>query len=348
MLEVNGVKIGKDNKPYIIAELSANHGGDIERARNSIKAAKEAGVSAVKMQTYSPDTMTLDTDKKDFQINEGLWKGFNLYQLYSKAYTPFDWHSELFNYANEIGVTLFSTPFDESAVDLLERLGAPAFKIASFEITDLPLVKYVAKKKKPMFISTGMSDAQEIASALEICRSQGVAEILLFHCISNYPTELKDSRLGDIKYLETEFGVDVGLSDHTITNDASVLAIALGASAIEKHFKLDNEECGPDSSFSVTPDQLSKLVRECNSAWEAIKSDNLKRSEKEIKNKIFRRSIYFSRKLSAGHILTSDDIRRVRPGYGLEPKYFDKIVGMKITRDVDFAEPVSWNCLTKD
>ena len=223
MFEVEGIKIGKGFKPYIIAELSANHGGDLQRAKDSIYAAKKSGVDAVKIQTYTPDTMTIDSRKSDFIIKEGLWKGYNLYQLYKEAYTPFEWHSDLFDYAKEIGITIFSTPFDESAVDLLEELNVPAYKIASFEITDIPLIKYVAEKSKPIFISTGMSNINEIKEAIETCFNVGNKDILLFHCISNYPAELKEAKLGDIKYLANYFNLEVGLSDHTTSNIASIL-----------------------------------------------------------------------------------------------------------------------------
>ncbi len=343
MFEINKIKIGKGNKPYIIAELSANHGGDIERAKNSIKAAKESGASAVKMQTYTPDTMTLNCFKEDFLIKEGLWKGYNLYKLYEEAHTPYEWHEELFDYAKKIGITIFSTPFDETAVDLLEHLNTPAYKIASFEITDLPLIKYAASKNKPMLLSTGMANFDEVKEAIETIKKQGNNEILLFHCISNYPAEISDSQLGDINFLRESFNVEVGLSDHTTTNLASILATALGASAIEKHFKLDEKECGPDSSFSIMPEQLKELVSDCNMTFESTKLNKLIRPESENINRKFRRSIYFVRDLSKNHILTKTDIKRVRPGYGIDPKYFDQIIGKKLTRNAEFGEPVLWD-----
>ena len=345
MFEVDGVKIGKGYKPFIIAELSANHGGDLQRAKNSIFAAKQSGADAVKIQTYTPDTMTIDSNREDFVINNGLWKGYNLYELYQEAFTPFEWHKELFEFASKIGITIFSTPFDETAVDLLNDLNTPAFKIASFELIDLPLIKYVAQKSKPIFISTGMSNCDEIANAIETCFEAGNKDILLFHCISNYPTELVDSNLGDIKYLEKHFNVEVGLSDHTKSNMASILSVALGASAIEKHFKLDNKECGPDSSFSILPDQLKLLCIECEQSFKAIKSNNLQRPHSEISNKKFRRSIYFVKDLKKGNLIKKEDIRRIRPGYGLEPKYFDEIIGRRINCDVFRGEAVSWKLL---
>ncbi|MBO8217654.1 pseudaminic acid synthase [Prochlorococcus marinus] len=345
MFEVNKVKIGQQFKPYIIAELSANHGGDIRRAKDSILVAKKSGVDAVKIQTYTPDTMTIDSNKVDFIINDGLWKGYNLYQLYKEAYTPYEWHKDLFEFARKIKLTIFSTPFDESAVDLLEELNTPAYKIASFEITDLPLIKYTAQKLKPMFISTGMSNADEIADAVETCLKVGNKDILLFHCISNYPAELTDSNLGDIKYLANHFGVEVGLSDHTTSNMAAILSVALGARAIEKHFKLDNDDCGPDSTFSILPNQLEDLCKESELAFKATISNNLKRPLSENINKKFRRSIYFVNDLKKGDILRKNDIRRIRPGFGLDPKFFDELIGKTLRSDVFRGDPVSWNVL---
>jgi pseudaminic acid synthase len=343
MFEVNGVKIGQGHKPYIIAELSANHGGRIERAKESINAAKKSGADAVKIQTYTPDTMTINSAKEDFIINDGLWKGYNLYKLYQEAHTPFEWHAELFEYAKNIGITIFSTPFDETAADLLEELEAPAFKIASFEITDLPLIKYVALKGKPMFMSTGMANIEEITEAVDTCYSAGNKDILLFHCISNYPAKLTDYNLGDIKYIADHFDLEVGLSDHTVSNVASSLAVALGAKAIEKHFKLDDADCGPDSSFSILPDQLELLCNECNTAFEAVKSNKLERPSSESPNKKFRRSVYFVNDLKEGDVITENDIKRIRPGYGLDPKYFNEVVGQRLKLNVDRGQPVSWD-----
>ena len=348
MFRVANKSIGKGYKPFVIAELSANHGGSIQRAKETILAAKNSGADAVKIQSYTPDTMTLDSGKKDFMINDGLWKGYNLYQLYREAYTPFEWHKELFEFAKSHSILLFSTPFDETAVELLEELDAPAFKIASFEITDLPLIEYAASKCKPMFISTGMSDLNEIGEALECCYKNGNRDVLLFHCISNYPADLRSSHLGDISYLADHFKVEVGLSDHTTSNLASVLAIANGASAIEKHFKLDEKDCGPDASFSLLPAQLKSLCDDCESSFEAMKSNDLRRESNELVNKKFRRSIYFIKALAKGEMITKDDIRRVRPGFGLKPKYFDWVVGQKVSVDVDFGDAVTLDVLTKE
>lgn len=342
-LKIDNIQIGKDFAPYIIAELSANHGGSIQRAKDSILAAKNAGASAVKMQTYTADTMTIDSNKEDFQIRDGLWKGYNLYKLYKEAYTPFEWHQELFTFAKNNGITIFSSPFDETAVDLLTELNAPAFKIASFELTDLPLIEYVAKQNKPVLMSTGMASLDEVSEAIECCKMQNNNQLLIFHCISSYPAASEDSNLLNIKALKAEFNVEVGLSDHTTNNLASSLAISLGAVAIEKHFKLDDKDCGPDSSFSLLPTELKNLVVECNVAKSALGSTEYSRSESESANQKFRRSIYFMNNLKAGHVITYDDIRRIRPGFGLEPKHFNKIIGKKLALDVERGDPVSWD-----
>jgi len=348
MFNVANRKVGKGQKPFIIAEVSANHGGSIQRAKDTILAAKRAGADAVKIQTYTPDTMTIDSKKPDFLIREGLWKGYTLFELYKEAHTPFEWHGELFEFAKTNDVILFSTPFDETAVDLLSSLDAPAFKIASFELTDLPLIEYAASKGKPIFISTGMSNADEIGVALECCYKNGNKDVLLFHCISNYPADLRTSHIGDMSYIAKQFKVEVGLSDHTTSNLASVIAVANGASAIEKHFKLDEQDCGPDSSFSLLPSQLKSLCADCESAYEAIKSSQLKREDNELANKRFRRSLYFVNALSEGEVISNDDIRRVRPGFGLPPKYFDWVVGKKVITDVEIGDAVTLDVLHKD
>lgn len=347
MFTVANREIGQGCKPFIIAEVSANHGGSIQRAKETILAAKKSGADAVKIQTYTPDTMTLDSDKSDFQITDGLWNGYNLYKLYQEAQTPFEWHHELFEFAKSHGIILFSTPFDETAVDLLSDLDAPAFKIASFEMTDLTLIEYVASRGKPLFISTGMSNIDEIGEALECCYRNGNKDVLLFHCISNYPADLRSSHIGDVSYIADHFKVEVGLSDHTTSNLASVIAVAKGASAIEKHFKLDDQDCGPDSSFSILPDQLMSLCVDCESAYEANKSSQLKREASELNNRRFRRSLYFVNSLPAGTVISDDDIRRVRPGFGLAPKHFDWVVGQRVNIDVDFGDAVTLDALQR-
>ena len=342
--EIDGRKIGKGYPPYIVAELSANHGGKIDVAKRSIKKAKQAGASAVKIQTYTPDTMTIKCDLPDFQIESGIWAGKSLYNLYEEAHTPFEWHEELFSFAREIDVTLFSTPFDETAVDLLENLNAPAFKIASFELIDHPLIQRVAKCGKPVLMSTGMASLEEIREAVETVRSVGNNQILLFHCVSSYPTPTKQMNLNNIPILAREFDVEVGLSDHSTNNLAATVSIALGAVAIEKHFKVSDQDHGPDSSFSILPDELADLVAETSEASEALGRNSFARASVESENARFRRSIYFVKPLKAGSFVSEIDIRRIRPGFGLAPKYFEEIVGKRLNRDVKAGEPVTWNC----
>lgn len=347
-LFINGRELSPKNPPYIIAEVSANHNGSIERAKETITAAKEAGVSAVKIQTYTPDTMTLNSDRDDFQIKEGLWEGRSLYDLYAEAYTPFEWHADLFQHAKDIGIPLFSTPFDESAVDLLESLKTPAYKIASFEIVDLPLIKYVAKTKKPMLMSTGMANETEIGAALEVARSHGTGEILLFHCISSYPTPIEHSNLNTIRYLKKEFGVEVGLSDHTLGTTAAVASIALGAVAVEKHFTLDRNNKGPDSAFSLEPNEFQTLTTDTENAWRALGQTGFHRADIEKDNTKFRRSIYFVKDLKAGDIISENDIKRIRPGFGLSPKHFDDLIGKPVKKDVVCGEAVQWDAISSE
>lgn len=337
--------IGEDYPPYIIAELSANHNGTIDRAKQSIKIAKECGVSAVKIQSYNADTMTIDCDKEDFLIKSGLWKGYKLYDLYQEASTPFSWHKELFSYAKDIGVTIFSTPFDESAVELLESLNTPAYKIASFELTDLPLIKYVAKKGKPMLMSTGMASELEIEEAVDAARSSGCSSLLLFHCISSYPTPIEQINLRKILSLKSKFGILIGLSDHTLTNTASIGSIALGACAIEKHFTISRDEIGPDSTFSIEPDELRDLIISTKDAWMSLGNGGYERAAVECESKIFRRSLYYVTNIKAGEIIRDTDVKRIRPGYGLAPKYIEDIVGRIAKFDIDRGDPVTWESI---
>jgi len=342
MIKVANRVISRNNRPYIIAELSANHDGSIEIAKKSILAAKNSGANAIKIQTYTPDTMTIDSNLEDFQINDGLWKGSSLYELYSQAYTPYEWHRELFDYASKIDITIFSSPFDETAVDLLESLNAPAYKIASFELIDLPLIKLVARTKKPLLMSTGMASLDEIGEAVETAKSAGNQNILLFHCISSYPAPIEESNLNNILFLKKTFNLEVGLSDHSTSNIASILAISLGASAIEKHFKLDRSINGVDSSFSLNQKQFNSLVKECNVAWSALGKSSFSRANAEKENMKFRRSIYFVKDLKKGDIISVSSIKKIRPGYGLSPKYFDDLLGRKVKHDVKRGEAVTW------
>lgn len=346
-MKVNNTSINKETKPYIIAELSANHGGDIKRAKESITMAAKTGVSAIKLQTYTPDTMTINSNLPDFVVKKGLWSGRTLYELYSDAYTPFEWHDELFKHAKNCGITLFSTPFDESAVDLLKSLGAPAYKIASFEIVDLPLIKYVASKNKPIFMSTGMASKDEIVDAVRTVRENSDSDLLLFHCISSYPAITEDCNLNNLNWLGKKFGVEVGLSDHTTNNIAAVTAIGMGAVAIEKHFKLDNAECGPDSSFSLSIDELSRLVDDCNVAWTAKGTISFNRAQSEAQNLVFRRSLYFVKGLKKGQKISKQDIRRIRPGFGLPPKYFNSLIGCEVAVNVNPGDAVTLDVISE-
>ncbi|WP_417829388.1 pseudaminic acid synthase [Thalassospira sp.] len=345
MFEIEGVKIGENSSPYIVAELSANHNGSIERAKSSIFAAKSSGANAVKLQTYTPDTMTISCNKPDFLIQGGLWDGYKLYDLYAEAHTPFEWHKELFDYAREIGITIFSSPFDETAVELLQSLNVPAYKIASFELTDHPLIECVALTGKPILMSTGMASEVEVAEALEVAKCCGAKDILLFHCISSYPAPIEQCNLRNITYLKQTFGVEVGLSDHTLNNTAAIASIALGAVAIEKHFTLSRKEKGPDSTFSLEPNELTSLVQSTRDAWLALGESGLSRANVETANRAFRRSIYFVRDIKAGEKISAGDIRRIRPGFGLDPKYYSKILGRSVTQDVTRGDPVSWDVI---
>jgi N-acetylneuraminate synthase len=340
IFEINGVKVGKDQRPYIIAELSANHGGSIEVAKTAILAAKQSGASAVKLQTYTPDTITINSDKPDFKITNGPWAGNTLYDLYSQAYTPFDWHEELFRYAASVGLTIFSSPFDFSAIELLQNLKAPAYKIASFELIDLPLIEAIARCGKPVLASTGMASLNEIGEALETIKKAGMKDILLFHCISSYPAPTENSNLNNLRILSKEFDVEIGLSDHTLSNMAAILAVGLGAAAIEKHFKVKQTGEGPDSKFSLLPHQFASLVEDCYLAWQALGDVDFTRAPKEEENRTFRRSLYFIRDVAKGSTISARDVKSIRPGYGLHPKLINQIIGKKTAIDVQRGDPV--------
>ncbi|SIS74857.1 N-acetylneuraminate synthase [Thalassolituus maritimus] len=339
---ISGRKIGASFKPYIIAEVSANHNGDLAKALQTIDAAADAGASAVKIQTYTADTMTIDCDLPDFQIHGGLWDGYKLYDLYKWAETPYEWHKAMFDHANARGITLFSTPFDESAVELLESLGAPAYKVASFELTDIPLIRCIAATGKPMIMSTGMASLEEVTEAVEAARASGCTDLVLLHCISSYPAPMEQANIRQMATLEKEFGVTVGLSDHTLGTVASVAAVSLGACVIEKHFTLSREDKGPDSEFSIEPHELKQLVEDANNAWAALGNDAFTRQKAEEPNRRFRRSLYFVKDLPAGHIVSENDIRRIRPGFGLAPKYYDDVIGRTLSDSVSRGTPVQW------
>ncbi len=340
--EINDRKIGPDYPAYIIAELSANHNGSLERALKTIDAAKRCGANAIKLQTYTADTMTIDCDRPDFMVKGGLWDGFKLYDLYKWAQTPFEWHQAMFEHARKIGITVFSTPFDESAVDLLERLDAPAYKIASFENTDLPLIRYVAKTGKPMIMSTGMATEAEIAEAVDAARGAGCKNLVLLHCISSYPAPMDQANIRQMPELARRFQTIPGLSDHTIGTTASVAAVALGACVIEKHFTLSRADKGPDSEFSIEPDELKRLCKDTHDAWQALGQVGYQRQSAEEGSKVFRRSVYFVRDLPAGAVVGVGDIRRIRPGMGLPPKYFDSLIGRRLKSGVTRGTATSW------
>ena len=341
--EICNTCIGSKFPPYIIAELSANHNGSIDRALQSIEAAYRSGANAVKIQTYTADTMTIDCDREEFLIKGGLWNGYKLYNLYKWAETPYEWHKQMFDFANNLGITIFSTPFDETAVDLLENLNVPAYKIASFEMIDLPLIKYVAKTKKPIIMSTGMASEVEIAEAVETVKTTSNSPLVLLHCISSYPTPIEQSNLKQMKWLSDYFNVPVGLSDHTLGTTAAIAAASLGACVIEKHFTLSRKDKGPDSEFSIEPHELAQLCSNVKSAWLSLGEEGFHRQKAEEGSKIFRRSIYFVRNLKSGSVITENDIRRIRPGFGLEPKYFDDLIGLELREDVVFGSPVTWD-----
>lgn len=338
---INGREISPEQTPYIIAELSANHNGNIETAFKIISEAKKAGADALKLQTYRPDTITLDSDSDDFKIKGGLWDGRTLFELYEEAHTPWEWHRPLFEHARKEGITMFSSPFDNTAVDLLEDLNAPAYKIASFEAVDLALIEYVASTGKPMIISTGMADAEEIQEAIDAARGAGCKELAILHCVSGYPAPAEDYNLRTLADMRERFNVLTGLSDHTLDNTTAVVSAALGASIIEKHFTLDRSGGGPDDSFSLEPAELAALCRDTKTAKAALGQVDYGRKSSEQGNVKFRRSLYFVKDLKAGDVITEESIRSVRPGYGLAPKYFKELIGKRVKVDIKANSPVS-------
>lgn len=344
-MKINNRPIGPDHPPYVIAELSANHNGDFDQAIAIINAAKQTGCDALKMQTYTPDTITLKSNKPDFQITGGLWDGRNLYDLYGEAYTPWDWHKPLFDHARGLGLTIFSSPFDPTAVDLLEDLNAPAYKIASFEVIDLPLIRYVAGTGKPMIMSTGMADDDEIAEAIAAARDGGCKDLAILHCVSGYPAPAEDYNLATIPDMITRFGLPTGLSDHTLDNTTAIASVALGASIIEKHFTLNRQGGGPDDSFSLEPAEFTQLCTGARTAWAALGHVDYGRKSSEQGNVVFRRSLYVTQDIKAGEVLTTDNVRSVRPGHGLAPKYLDQVLGQHALQDIDAATPVSWDLI---
>jgi pseudaminic acid synthase len=338
--------IGENNPAYIIAEMSANHAGDFKRAIEIINAAKESGADCIKIQTYTPDTMTINSDKEYFKIVKGTWKGENLYKLYEKAYTPWEWQGKLKEEAEKIGIDFLSTPFDKTSVDFLESIGVSFYKVASFELTDIPLIKYIASKEKPIILSTGMGTLREIEEAVKMIRSQGNNNFCILRCSSAYPAIPDDMNLKTINHLKETFGVPVGLSDHSLGSVGAITAVAMGAKIIEKHFCISREIENPDSSFSMEPREFKKMVEDIRAAEKALGKVSYEVSPKEEINKIFRRSIFVVKDIKKGERFTEDNIRVIRPAYGLEPKYYEEIIGKIASMDIEIATPLNWSMVT--
>jgi N-acetylneuraminate synthase len=339
--------VGEKYPPFIVAEMSGNHNQSLERALHIVETAAQAGAHAIKMQTYTADTMTLDINGGDFFIDDedSLWQGRSLHDLYEKAYTPWEWHEPIFERCRELGLIAFSTPFDETAVDFLETLEVPCYKIASFESTDLPLIRKVAATGKPMIISTGMARVAEIDETVRVAREAGCKDLILLKCTSSYPASPEESNLLTIPNMQQLFDCPVGLSDHTMGIGVAVASVALGACLIEKHFTLSRAEGGVDSVFSIEPEEMKQLVIESERAWQALGRLSYGPGEQESKSLKFRRSLYICRDMAEGEVLTTDNLRIVRPGYGLEPKYYEVLIGKKVNRAVKKGTPLSWDLI---
>lgn len=338
--------IGADQPTYVIAEISANHNHDIQEAIDLIHIAKECGADAVKIQTYTPDTMTIDCDKDHFKIGKGtIWEGKNLYQLYGEAYMSWEWTPRLIEEAKKVGITLFSSPFDSTSVDFLEDLNMPAYKIASFELVDHPLIARVAKTGKPVIMSTGMGTLREISEAVEVLEANGCNEYALLKCTSSYPARADEANLARIRHMAEAFQVPVGLSDHTMGSTVPAVAIALGACIIEKHFTKSRDVEGPDSAFSMEPEEFKEMVHAVHIAKQAVGSVTYKLTEDEKNSKVFRKSIFAVKHIVAGEELTRENTRIIRPGHGLAPKYWQQVLGSKATQDIERGTPLSWRQL---
>jgi pseudaminic acid synthase len=338
-----GREIGREHAPYVIAELSGNHNGDIKRALALIDAANAAGADAVKLQTYTADTITLDHDGPGFVIKGGLWDGRRLHELYREASTPWDWHAELFAHAKKVGIACFSSPFDSTAIEFLEKLDAPAYKIASFEIIDIPLIRLAARTGKPLIISTGMASPEEISEALDAASAS--AGVALLHCISAYPAPAEEANLARIPALAKQFGCLIGLSDHTLGTDVAVAAVALGATIVEKHITLRRADGGPDAAFSLEPEEFAALVKGVRTAHAAIGRADYGRAASEETNVVFRRSLYAVKDIAAGDKITEENVRSIRPGYGLAPKHLPEIIGRKAKRGITRGTPISYDLM---
>jgi N-acetylneuraminate synthase len=344
-IAIAGRRIGPRCPPYVIAELSGNHNGDISRAFALIDAAKRAGADAVKLQTYTADTITIDHDGPGFVIHGGPWHGRRLHDLYREAHTPWDWHPALFEHARKAGIPAFSSPFDRTAIELLERLDTPAYKVASFEIVDLPLIRTMARTGKPLIISTGMADCQEIADALEAAQGAGAREVALLHCVSGYPTPPAEANLHTIGDLATRFACPIGLSDHTLGIGVAVAAVALGACVIEKHVTLARADGGPDAGFSLEPHELAALVANCRDAWSALGQAGYERKPSERANAIFRRSLYAVADIAAGELLSEHNVRSIRPGHGLPPRHLPEILGRRARQAIKRGTPLGFDMI---
>lgn len=347
MIKIGNKEIGRHTKPFIIAEMSGNHNHSLERALHLVDLAAEAGVDALKLQTYTPDTITLDVHTGEFFISHdsNLWKGQSLYNLYKEAYTPWEWHEAIFNRAKEHGLLAFSSPFDETAVDFLETLNVPAYKIASFENVSIPLIRKVARTGKPLIISTGMATAAELDEAVRAAREEGNDQIILLKCTSTYPATPANSNLATIPHMRELFGTEMGLSDHTMGVGVAVAAVTLGATVIEKHFTTSRVEGGVDAAFSMEPHELKMLVEETERAWQSIGQVQYGPTEAEVASLEHRRSLYIAQDLKVGDILTKENVRDVRPGLGLQTKYYDLVIGKTIKKDAKKGTPLSWDLL---
>lgn len=342
-MKIGNITINETSKVFIVAELSANHGHDIEIAKKTIKAAQEAGADAIKIQTYTADTLTIDCDNEYFKLNSGtIWDGRTLYDLYSEAYTPWEWQEELKLYAEELGLVFFSTPFDKTSVDFLEKIGVPAYKIASFEIMDLPLVEYIASKGKPIIMSTGVATLADIEAAINACKKMGNHELILLKCTSAYPANIEDANLKTLQNMKETFNVVVGLSDHTLGSTVSIVSVALGAKLIEKHFILDKSIGGPDSSFSMTPLEFKSMVESIREAEKSLGIIDYSMQDQKIKSRQLGRSLFIVNDIEEGEILTEENVRSIRPNYGLEPKYLHDVIGKKATGALKKGTPLEW------